>query len=210
MSIFDEAQQLEELAVIAKSLIHYATGLEPGVVFERHRGWWIATPEHNFVGFRFRWSGQVSIDLSLRGEPGEQFRQTELVIRPARFGYSRCTVTHADQLMPASVCIWRAHRLLHMDRSSEVGALLLVDEHEAGRDGWLRPRPEATSAEENYTVTRAETTEWYREVKEFMKTNRLMDPSVTPCEAGPSGPTEPAAQPVRLPGAPLPEQIVES
>ncbi len=195
MSIFDEAQQLEEMAVIAKSLVKYAISLEPGTVFERHRGWWLATPEHNFVGFRFRWSEQISIDLSLRGEPDEQFRQDGLIVRPSRFGYSRCNVTAEDQLMLASVCIWRAHHLFHMDRSREVGALLFADEHQVAREGWLRPRPNATDPDGNYTVTRAETTAWYRDVKEFMKANRLMDPSVVPRE------TEPAtrsAEPAQL------------
>ncbi len=200
MSILDEAQQLEELAVIAKSLIKYASSLEPGVVFERQRDWWLATPEHNFVGFRFRWSGQVSVDLSLCGEPDEQFRRGELVVRPARFGYSRCTLTHADQLMAASVCIWRAHRLFHMDRSNEVGALLLADEHEVGREGWLRPRPQPVDPDDNYTVTRAETTAWYRDVKEFMKANRLIDPSVLPRK------TEAEEKPVQAARLPVPQQ----
>lgn len=207
MSILDEAQQLEDLTVIAKSLINYAISLEPGIVFERQRDWWLATPEHNFAGFRFRWSGQVAIDLSLRGEPDEQFRQNGLVVRPARFGYSRCTVTHADQLMPASVCIWRAHRLFHMDRSREVGALLLADEHEVGRDGWLRPRPEPSSPPGDYTITRAETTVWYREVKEFMKANRLMDPSAVPRR--PEQCASVAERPIESTGAALPEPAVE-
>ncbi len=206
MSILDEAQQLEELTVIAKSLIRYAVSLEPGIVFERHRGWWLATPEHNFVGFRFRWSGQVSIDLSLRGEPDEQFRQTGLIVRPARFGYSRCTVGGEDQLMAASVCIWRAHQLFHMDRSREVGALLLADEHEIARDGWLRPRPDAANPGDNYTVTRAETTAWYRDVKEFMKANRLMDPSVLPRK---TEPISQPAQPVPLVETRAADQVIE-
>ena len=212
MSILDEAQQLEELTVIAKSLIRYASSLEPGIVFERQRDWWLETPEHNFVGFRFRWSGQVSIDLSLRGEPDEQVRQADLIVRPARFGYSRCTVTSEDQLMAASVCIWRAHQLFHMDRSREAGALLLADEHEVGRDGWLRPRPDGADPDGSYTVTRAETTAWYREVKEFMKTNRLMDPSAIPRNTEPAATSEPpetAGRTVTLTRASAEEQVVE-
>ena len=33
MSIFNEVQQLEELAVIGKALIKYAISIEPGLVF---------------------------------------------------------------------------------------------------------------------------------------------------------------------------------
>lgn len=205
MSILDEAQQLEEMTVIAKSLVKYAISLEPGIVFERQRGWWLATPEHNFVGFRFRWSGQVSIDLSLRGEPDEQFRQSGLVVRPARFGYSRCNVTSEDQLMAASVCIWRAHQLFHMERSREVGALLLADEHEVGREGWLRPRPEAAHPDEVVTVTRAEITAWYRDVREFMKANQLMDP-LAPARA-PESTTRPAT-PLGLAAVPSADRAI--
>lgn len=178
MSIFDEAQQLEELTVIAKSLVRYATALEPGIVFERQRDWWLATPEHNFVGFRFRWSGQVAIDLSLCGEPGEQFTQTDLVIKRARFGYSRCTVTHADQLMPASVCIWRAHRLFHRERHIETGALRLLDDAENERGDWLRPRPRETKRNHQAGATPSETSQWYDEVRDFMKKNRIVDSSI--------------------------------
>ena len=206
MSILDEAQQLEEMTVIAKSLVKYAISLEPGIVFERHRGWWLATPEHNFVGFRFRWSDQVSIDLSLCGEPDEQFRQSGLIVRSARFGYSRCNVTSEDQLMAASVCIWRAHQLFHMERSREVGALLLADEHEVGRDGWLRPRPEAGHPEENDTVTRAEITAWYRDVREFMKINQLMDPFM-PARESESTPSP--ATPLELAGGLPADRAIE-
>ncbi|MDH3538079.1 MAG: hypothetical protein OER87_20220, partial [Gammaproteobacteria bacterium] len=109
MSIFNEVQQLEELAVIGKALIKYASRIEPGLVFERQGGWWLPAIEKNFVGFQFRWSDALSITLSLYGTPEEQFKQDDLIIRKAKFNYCKCIVTDASQLMAASVCIWRAH-----------------------------------------------------------------------------------------------------
>lgn len=177
MSIFDEAQQLEHLTVIAKSLIKYSMSLEPGIVFERHRNWWLSNPEKNFVGFQFHWSNEVSITLSLYGAPEEQFRQNDLAVKRAKFDYSICRITEEFQLMPATVCIWRAHQLFHQKRSRESGALLLLDENEASRDDWLRPRPGFPSYDTG-EITVTETTEWYDEVKDFMKRNKILDSSI--------------------------------
>ena len=128
MSIFNEVQQLEELAVIGKALVKYAISIEPGLVFERQDSWWIPPVERNFVGFQFQWSDTLSIRLSLYGPPEEQFQQDDLIVRKSRFNYSKCRLTDENQLMAATVCIWRAHQLFHRERSIETGGLVLVDQ----------------------------------------------------------------------------------
>ena len=179
MSIFDEAQQVEHLTVIAKSLVKYAMSLEPGIVFERHGNWWLSTPETNFVGFQFHWSNTVSITLSLYGAPDEQFKQDDLGIKRAKFDYSICRITEEYQLMAATVCIWRAHQLFHAPREKVAGNLELVDEADSSRENWLRPRPGLPSYDDDTTeITVSETTEWYDEVKAFMKRNKILDSSI--------------------------------
>jgi hypothetical protein len=137
MSIINEAQQLEELAVIGKALIRYATSLEPGIVFERQDGWWLPEIDKNFIGFQFHWTNMLSITLSLYGSPDEQFSQSDLILKKGRFNYSRCRVTDENQLMAACVCIWRAHQLFHRERWEENGPLLLIDEANNGHSDWL-------------------------------------------------------------------------
>jgi len=140
MSIFNEVQQLEELAVIGKALIKYAVSIEPGLVFERQDGWWLPSIEKNFIGFQFQWTEMVGITMSLYGSPDEQFKQNDLIIRKGRFNYSKCRLTDENQLMAATVCTWRAHQLFHKERHIETGGLRLVDEAETEHPDWLRPR----------------------------------------------------------------------
>ena len=134
MSIFDEVQQLEELTVIGKALIKYAISIEPGLVFERQDGWWSPSIEKNFIGFQFHWTDMLSIKLNLYGSVNEQFVQDDLIIKKARFGYSRCRVTDESQLMAATVCIWRAHQLFHRERHIETGSLVLIDQFDSAGD----------------------------------------------------------------------------
>ena len=178
MSIYNEVQQLEELTVIGKALIKYAISIEPGLVFERQGGWWLPAIEKNFVGFQFQWTDMLSITLSLYGTPEEQFRQDELPIKKSKFNYCRCRITDESQLMPASVCIWRAHKLFHQDRQIESGALLLLDERDAGHKDWLRPRPTQEQANASSTSLQNETNRWYDEVRDFMKKNKIIDSSI--------------------------------
>ena len=177
MSIFNEAQQLEHLTVIAKSLIRYTMSLEPGIVFERHRNWWLTTPDRNFIGFQFHWFNTVSITLNLFGTPEEQFRQEDLPIVSTRFDRSICHLTEEHQLMAATVCIWRSHQLFHGTREEPKGALLLQDETETSKEDWLRPRPGMPGHKQG-SVSVSETTEWYDEVKAFMKKNKIIDSSI--------------------------------
>ncbi|HEY5740040.1 MAG TPA: hypothetical protein VIW27_09965, partial [Gammaproteobacteria bacterium] len=83
-----------------------------------------------------------------------------------------------SQLMPASVCIWRAHKLFHQDRQIESGALLLLDERDAGHKDWLRPRPNQEQANASSTSLQNETNRWYDEVRDFMKKNKIIDSSI--------------------------------
>lgn len=177
MSIFNEAQQLEHLTVIAKSLIRYAISLEPGVVFERHGNWWLSTPDQNYVGFQFHWSSRVSITLNLFGPPESQFRQDGLPILGTKFSRSICHITEESQLMAATVSIWRAHQLFHGAKESGGGALLLLEESESSRSGWLRPRPGLVKSDQG-PISVSETTEWYNEVKAFMRKNKIIDSSI--------------------------------
>ncbi len=142
MSIFNEVQQLEELTVIGKALIKYAISIEPGLVFERHDGWWLPPIEKNFIGFQFQWSDMVSISMSLYGSPDEQFKQNDLTIKKGKFNYSKCRLTDENQLMAATVCTWRAHQLFHKERHVETGGLFLLDEAQAEHTDWLRSSPE--------------------------------------------------------------------
>jgi len=178
MSIFNEVQQLEELTVIGKALVKYAISLEPGLHFERQDGWWIPVIDKNFVGFQFQWSDTLSIALSLYGSPDEQFKQEELMLRKGKFNYSKCRVTDANQLMAATVSIWRAHRLFHRERSIESGALLLLDEAEIERSDWLRPRPREPRIKDPASLAPTETSKWYDEVRAFMKKNKIIDSSI--------------------------------
>ena len=180
MSIYNEAQQLEELSVIAKALIKYAGSLEPGLYFERQDGWWLPLIEKNFIGFRFQWTETISITLNLYGAVEEQFKHDDLVIKKGKFNYSRCRITDEGQLMPATVCIWRAHQLFHSPRKIETGRLSLVDEVEAEHTDWLRPRPEVSAQSGTEQTAITETREWYDEVRDFMKKNRIIDSSIIP------------------------------
>ncbi len=180
MSIFNEAQQLEELSVIAKALIKYAVSLEPGLYFERQDGWWLPVIEKNFVGFQFKWSDNLSITLSLYGSPEEQFRQKDLVVKKSKFNYSKCRIIDENQLMAATVCIWRAHQLFHRERGIETGGLMLVDEAETEHTDWLRPRPGEPSRNGFERNSSSETREWYNEVRDFMKKNKIIDSSIIP------------------------------
>ena len=146
MSIFNEVQQLEELTVIGKALIKYAISIEPGLVFERHDGWWMPPMEKNFIGFQFQWTDMVSITLSLYGSPAEQFKQNDLTIRKGKFNYSKCRLTDEHQLMAATVCTWRAHQLFHTERHIETGGLLLLDEAQAEYSGWVRSPSQAAKS----------------------------------------------------------------
>jgi hypothetical protein len=177
MSIFNEAQQLEHLTVIAKSLIRYTMSLEPGIVFERHQNWWLTTPDRNFVGFQFHWSSRVSITLNLYGSPEEQFKQDDLPILGTKFSRSICHVTEEYQLMAASVSIWRAHQLFHGANEQSPGGLILLNESESNYDDWLRPRPGLPNNDKG-SISVSETTQWYDEVKAFMKKNKIIDSSI--------------------------------
>ena len=180
MSIFDEVQQLEHLTVYGKSLVKYANSLEPGLVFTRRDGWWIPADERRFIGFRFQWTNLVSITLRLFGAPQEHLIQDDLMIKKSKSGYSECRVTDEDQLMAATVSIWRAHQLFHRGRSRKPGALFLMDENatiKSGPKNWLRPRP-VERIDGDDTTTLVETHEWYNEVREFMKKNKLIDSSI--------------------------------
>ena len=178
MGIFNEVQQLEELAVIGKALIKYASSIEPGLMFERQGGWWLPAIEKNFVGFQFQWSDALSITLNLYGTPEEQFKQDDLIIRKAKFNYSRCILTDERQLMAASVCIWRAHQLFHRERQVETGSLLLLDDTAAQYSEWLRPRPRASKSRGYEHADPAETGKWFEEVRDFLKKNNLVDSSI--------------------------------
>lgn len=178
MSIFNEVQQLEELTVIGKALIKYAISLEPGLVFERQDGWWLPSIEKNFIGFHFKWTDMLSITLSLYGSQDEQFKQDDLIINKGKFNYCKCHLTDENQLMAATVCIWRAHQLFHRERNIESGRLILLDEVETGRGDWLRPRPRESGLNGCKHPGQRETSEWYDEVRDFMKKNRIIDSSI--------------------------------
>jgi len=178
MRIYNEVQQLEELTVIGKALVKYAISIEPGLVFDRQDGWWLPPIERNFVGFRFQWSDMLSITLSLYGSPEEQFRQDDLVVRKSRFNYSKCRLTDENQLMAATVCIWRAHQLFHRERPVETGGLVLIDEAETGLMEWLKPRPEKSRINDQAHPCLAETTKWSDETRDPIKKNRILDSSI--------------------------------
>lgn len=176
MSIFDEAQQLEELAVIAKSLVKYSISLQPGLYFERSSGWWVPPVNLNFVGFKFCWTDVLSITINVYGNPEEQFQHDDFSVRKSKFNYSKCQVFDENQLMAASVCIWRAHQLFHRPREIESSVLTLTDEGETAARDWLRPRPLQNSQPgSNVMPWPDQTSLWYDEVREFMKINKIND-----------------------------------
>ena len=178
MSIFNEVQQLEHLTVIGKSLIKYAMSIEPGIVFERKADWWTPNEDQNFVGFQFQWTNTLSITISLYGMPQEQFRQDDLMIKKSRFDNSEGRVTDENQLMAASVCIWRAHQLFHKGSARNNGALFLADEVKPVTRNWLRPRPDEVATMDRGNPYLADTSIWYSEVRDFMKKNKIIDSSI--------------------------------
>jgi hypothetical protein len=178
MSIFDEVQQLEHLTVIGKSLIKYAMSIEPGIVFERKIDWWIPHGDQDFVGFQFQWTNALSITINLHGMPQEQFKQDDLVIKKGRFNNSECRVTDENQLMAASVCIWRAHQLFHQGSARNSGALFLADEVKTVNKNWLRPRPDEVATMDCGNPYLIETSKWYSEVRDFMRKNKIIDSSL--------------------------------
>ena len=176
MGILDEAQQLEELAVIAKSLVKYAISLQPGLYFERSSGWWVPPVDLNFVGFQFRWTHVLSITINLYGNPEEQFQHDDVSVRKSKFNYSKCQVFDEKQLMAASVCIWRAHQLFYRPRRIESSVLTLTDEVESVSGAWLRPRPQQNPhTDGNDMPWPDQTSLWYNEVREFIKINKIND-----------------------------------
>jgi hypothetical protein len=177
MSIFNEVQQLEHLTVIGKSLIKYAMSIEPGIVFKRNVDWWTPEGDQNFVGFQFDWTNALSITISLYGMPQEQFKQDDLVIKKDKFNNSKCRITDENQLMAASVCIWRAHQLFHQGSARNAGALLLADEVKTVNKNWLRPRPDDVAPIDCGNPYLIDTSDWYSEVRDFMKKNKIIDSS---------------------------------
>lgn len=178
MSILNEVQQLEHLTVIGKALIKYAMSIEPGIVFERKSEWWRPPGDQDFVGFQFQWSNALSITISLYGTPQEQFKQDDLVINKGRFNNSECRVTDENQLMAASVCIWRAHQLFHRGSARNNCALLIADEVKTVNTNWLRPRPDEVTNMNPGNPYLLETSKWYGEVRDFMKKNKIIDSSI--------------------------------
>ena len=178
MSILNEVQQLEHLTVIGKSLIKYAMSIEPGIVFERKDDWWMPNGDQEFVGFQFQWTDALSITISLHGMPHEQFKQDDLVIKKGKFNNSECRVTDENQLMAASVCIWRAHQLFHQGSARKTGALLLADEVKTVNKNWLRPRPDEVTTMNCGNPYLIDTSDWYSEVRDFMKKNKIIDSSL--------------------------------
>ena len=178
MSILNEVQQLEHLAVIGKSLIKYAMSIEPGIVFERKADWWMPQGDQEFVGFQFQWSEALSITISLYGMPQEQFKQDDLIIKKGKSNNSECRVTDENQLMASSVCIWRAHQLFHQGSGRNNGALLLADEVKTVNKNWLRPRPHEITTMDCGNPYLMDTRDWYSEVRDFMKKNKIIDSSL--------------------------------
>jgi hypothetical protein len=178
MSILNEVQQLEHLTVIGKSLIKYAMSIEPGIVFERKADWWMPQGDEQFVGFQFQWTDALSITISLYGMPQEQFKQDDLIIKKGKSNYSECRVTDENQLMAASVCIWRAHQLFHQGSGRNNGALLLADEVKTVNKNWLRPRPDEVTTMDCGNPYLMDTRNWYSEVRDFMKKNKIIDSSL--------------------------------
>lgn len=176
MSIFDEVQQLEHLAVIGKSLIKYAISLEPGIVFERRSTWWVPNDERDFVSFQFHWSTNLSVTMQLYGSPQEQFMQDDLLFSKGRQHNCVCRVTGASQLMAATVAIWRAHQLFERGSLRQNSSLYLMDELETINTGprkWLRPRPDQSQLSQQVNPHLGDTREWYDEVRDFMRRNRI-------------------------------------
>jgi hypothetical protein len=178
MSIFDEVQQLEHLAVIGKSLIKYAMSIEPGVVFARKADWWMPHGDQDFVGFQFQWTNALSITISLYGMPQEQFQQDDLMIKQGLFNNSECRVIDENQLMAASVCIWRAHQLFNQGSARKSSALLLTDEVKPVNKNWLRPRPDEVTTMDYGNPYLRDTSKWYSEVRDFMRKNKIIDSSL--------------------------------
>ena len=178
MSILNEVQQLEHLAVMGKSLIKYAISIEPGIVFERKADWWMPQDDREFIGFQFQWTDALSITISLYGMPHEQFKQDDLVIKKGKLNNSECRVTDENQLMAASVCIWRAHQLFNQGSSRKAGALLLADEVKTVNKNWLRPRPDEVTSMDSSNPYLMDTRDWYSEVRDFMKKNKIIDSSL--------------------------------
>ena len=178
MSILNEVQQLEHLAVMGKSLIKYAMSIEPGIVFERKDEWWMPQDDQAFIGFQFQWTDALSIIVSLHGMPHEQFKQDDLVIKKGKLDNSECRITDENQLMAASVCIWRAHQLFNQGSSRKAGALLLADEVKTVNKNWLRPRPDEVISMDCGNPYLMDTRDWYSEVRDFMKKNKIIDSSL--------------------------------
>lgn len=178
MRIFNEVQQLEELTVIGKALVKYALSLEPGLVFARQDGWWLPPFEKNFVGFRFQWTDTLSITLSLYGSPEEQFQQDDLLVRKSRFNYSKCRLTEENQLMAATVCVWRAHQLFHRERPVETGGLVLIDEAQTGLRQQPKPRSDKSRFNDQKHHHLAETADWTDEIRDSRKKERILDSSI--------------------------------
>jgi hypothetical protein len=80
--------------------------------------------------------------------------------------------------MAASVCIWRAHQLFHQGSGRNAGALLLADEIKTVNRNWLRPRPEEVMDMEGANPYLKGTSDWYSEVRDFMKKNKIIDSSL--------------------------------
>ncbi len=178
MSILDEVQQLEHLTVIGKSLIKYAMSIEQGIVFRRNGDWWLPDGEHNFVGFQFQWTDSLSITMSLHGLPHEQFKHDDLSIKKGKLENSECRITNENQLMAASVSIWRAHQLFQRGSGRNASALLLADEVRQVSKNWLRPRPDDVLSMGSGNPHLKDTSCWYNEVRDFMKKNKIIDSSL--------------------------------
>jgi len=76
------------------------------------------------------------------------------------------------------VSIWRAHQLFHQGSGRNVGALLLADEVKTVNKNWLRPRPDEVANMDYSNPYLKSTSDWYSEVRDFMKKNKIIDSSL--------------------------------
>ena len=125
MTIFDEIAQVKRLRETGSALAQYAATLVGGQFLKKGRDW-VYGPD-NFVTFTIQHKRSQNIVITLRGRPKEFEQSNELLLRPGRATYSRCTVDNPRQLRAAANYIGRAYELNRCGRSRDIRRPVTVE-----------------------------------------------------------------------------------
>ena len=126
MVIENEMKNLKYLATTGLALANYSESISNNGKFELSSSRWVIRP-NNFVTLQPHWKQTTNIAISLRGNPNEYAKLSELPLKEGMAGYSECKVTLPNQLAAALFYIRRANELFNRGRNRVQKPLILTE-----------------------------------------------------------------------------------